>query len=305
MKQSTNNILMIRPANFGYNEKTAGSNRFQQKKDFDEQTVLAEFDAFAERLRERGVNVFVFNDTPDPQKRDAVFPNNWISFHPDGTVVLYPMSDGRSDERRCDIVEKLKENFKIDHILDLSGYETEGRLLEGTGSIVADHVNKINYACISPRTDRELYEQLSTMLGYKPVSFNAFDENDDGQEIYHTNVMMCIGDNFSVICLESIKNEAERSLVSETLRNSGKEIIDISFDQMNSFAGNMLAVSTNRNKSLVVLSENAFRSLSIEQKGRLGKYCELFPLPIPTIEAIGGGSARCMIAEIFLPELPA
>lgn len=301
MKQSTNNVLLIRPANFGFNQKTAASNRFQKKKDFDQQIVLAEFDAFAERLRERGVNVFVFNDTPDPPKCDAVFPNNWISFHPDGTVVLYPMSDGRQDERRRDIVEKLKENFKIEKILDLSEYEEKGKFLEGTGSIVSDHENRINYACVSPRTDKELFENISKSFGYKPVSFYAVDQ--EGQDIYHTNVMMCIGHEFSVICLGSIKNEAGRKVVAESLRNSGKEIVNISFEQMNSFAGNMLPVSTNQNQTLLVLSENAFRSLSSEQKNRLGKYCELFPLPIPTIEAIGGGSARCMIAEIFLSEI--
>jgi hypothetical protein len=301
MEQSTNNILLMRPASFGFNEKTAASNRFQKEKEFDEQEVLAEFDAFAERLQEKGVNVFVFNDTPDPPKHDAVFPNNWISFHTDGTVVLYPMSDGRQDERRRDIVEKLRENFRIEKILDLSEYEKEGKFLEGTGSIVSDHEHKINYACLSPRTDQELFEKVSKILGYKPISFHAVDQ--EGQEIYHTNVMMCVGHEFSVICLDSIKNGAERILVTESLRSSGKEIVDISFEQMNSFAGNMLVVSTNQNKTLLVLSEQAFKSLSGEQKSRLGKYCELFPLPIPTIETIGGGSARCMIVEIFLPEI--
>jgi hypothetical protein len=301
MKQSTNNILLIRPANFGFNEKTAASNRFQKRKEVDKQEVLAEFDAFAERLKEQGVNVFVFNDTPEPPKYDAIFPDNWVSFHPDGTVVLYPMSEGRQNERRQDILEKIKENFKIERVIDLSEYEREGKFLEGSGSIISDHENKINYACLSSRTDKELFEKVSKLLGYKPVSFTAVDR--DGQEIFHTNVMMSMGREFSVICLESIKDEAERRVVIESLRSTGKEIVDISLEQMNGFAGNMLVVLTNRNKTLLVLSENAFKTLSSEQRGTLGKYCELFPLSIPTIEAVGGGSARCMIAEIFLPEV--
>jgi hypothetical protein len=301
MKQSTNNVLLIRPAGFGFNEKTAASNQFQKREEFDEREVLAEFDAFAERLKENGVNVFVFDDTPLPRKTDAVFPNNWISFHTDGTVVLYPMSDGRQDERRRDIVEKLREGFHIERVLDLSSYEKEGRFLEGTGSIVSDHENKINYACLSPRTDGELFERVSQILGYKPVSFRAVDQ--EGQEIYHTNVMMCIGHGFSVICLDSIKDEGERRVVIESLRRSGKEIVDISFEQLSSFAGNMLVVSTNQDRTLLVMSEQAFKSLTAEQTSTLRKYCELFPLPIPTIETIGGGSARCMIAEIFLPEV--
>lgn len=301
MKQSTNNILLIRPANFGFNEITAASNRFQKKKEFDKQEVLAEFDTFVERLKEQGVNVFVFNDTPEPPKYDAIFPDNWISFHTDGTVVLYPMSEGRQNERRQDIIEKLKEDFKIEKVIDFSEYERQGKFLEGSGSIISDHENKINYACLSPRTDKELFEKVSQTLGYQPVSFTAVDS--EGQEIFHTNIMMSVGRGFSVICLESIKDEAERKVVIESLRRTGKEIVDISLAQMNNFACNMLVVLTNRNKTLLVLSESAFKALSGEQKSTLGKYCELFPLSIPTIEAVGGGSARCMIAEIFLPEV--
>jgi hypothetical protein len=301
LRQATNNILLIRPANFAFNEKTAVSNPFQIEINFDVRKVLAEFDAFAERLKEKGVNVFVFDDTPDPPKCDAIFPNNWISFHSGGLVVLYPISDSRRHERRQDIVEKLRANFKIENIVDLSGYETSGRLLEGTGSVVCDHESRITYACLSPRTDKDLFEEFSRIIGYKPISFGAVDQH--GQAIYHTNVMMCIGQGFAVICLESIKSEEERRLVTESLGSSGKEVIDISFRQLTSFAGNMLAVSTNQNRILLVLSELAFSSLSNEQKSKLEKYGELFPLPIPTIETVGGGSARCMIAEIFLPEV--
>ena len=298
-KQSTNNILLIRPVNFGFNPETAASNAFQKQQPFDKEKVLAEFNNFAENLKNKGVNVFIFDDTPKPVKTDSVFPNNWITFHADGTVALYPMlSETRRRERRTDIIEKLKENFRIEKIQDFSTSETDGKFLEGTGSIVADHENKINYACLSPRTDRELFEKVSNHFGYQPKSFHAADQNRN--EIYHTNVMMCIGSKFAVICLESVK---EREMIIETLRKTGKEIIDISFAQMNNFAGNMLTVSTGKNKELLVLSELAFNSLSTEQKHSLEKHCELFPVPIPTIETIGGGSVRCMMAEIFLPEI--
>lgn len=301
MKQSTNNILLIRPANFGFNSETADSNAFQNQNDFDKQKILAEFDNFAAKLKEKGVNVFVFDDTSEPEKPDAVFPNNWISFHADGTVVLYPMcAENRRTERRADIIEKLKENFRVEKTLDFSKYEAEKKFLEGTGSIVADRENKINYACLSPRTDKEIFESVSEKLNYQPISFTAVDQA--GSEIYHTNVMMCVGEKFSVICLESIKNAAERNAVAENLGKTGKEIVDISFEQMNRFAGNMLSILTNKGEELLVLSENAFDSLSNAQKNTLEKYCELLPVAIPTIEMIGGGSVRCMMAEIFLPE---
>lgn len=298
-KQSTDNILLIRPANFGFNPETADSNTFQKQQPFDQKTILAEFDNFAAKLKKKGVNVFVFDDTPKPAKPDAVFPNNWITFHPDGTVALYPMfAESRRRERRTDIIEKLKENFRIKKIEDFSHHETKEKFLEGTGSIVADHENKINYACLSPRTDKKLFEKISNHFGYQPLSFHAADEQ--GNEIYHTNVMMCVGSKFSVICLESVK---EKDIVIESLQDTGKEIVDISFAQMNNFAGNMLSVATNKNTELLVLSQNAFDSLSNKQKNTLEKYCELFPVPIPTIETIGGGSIRCMMAEIFLPEV--
>lgn len=299
MKQSTNNILLVRPANFGFNLETAASNAFQNQNDFDETRVLAEFDAFAEKLKEKGVNVFVFEDTPTPIKPDAVFPNNWSSFYADGTIILYPMcAENRRAERRDDIIRKLKNHFQTAEILDYSGFELQGKFLEGTGSIVADHENKINYACLSPRTDRELFEMVSKRFGYQPVSFCAVDQN--GNEIYHTNVMMCVGSKLSVVCLESIK---ERDAVVESLRKTGKEIVEISFAQMNNFAGNMLTVLTDENEELLVLSESAFNSLKDDQKNALEKYCELLPISIPTIEMIGGGSVRCLMAEIFLPEI--
>lgn len=298
--QTTNNIFLVRPANFRFNEETQASNVFQKKSDDDPATVKqkasAEFDAFAEALKSRGVNVFVFDDTTEPAKTDAVFPNNWISLHADGTVVLYPMlSANRRLERRSDIIESLEEKFEITNIIDLTAHESGDRFLEGTGSIVFDHENKIAYASLSPRTDRGLFVQLCEELKYSPVTFTA--RGQDGSVIYHTNVMMCVGERFAVVCLESITDAYERSIISDKLLSTGHEITDITFDQMSSFAGNMLALDND----LLVMSQSAFASLTGKQKLTLEKYCELLPLAIPTIETVGGGSARCMIAEIFLP----
>ena len=304
--QIAKNILLVRPSNFVFNSETAVSNAFQKEvKESEEaikQKVLKEFEKFVITLKSKGVNVFVFDDTQYPEKPDAVFPNNWASFHSDGTVILYPMfAPNRRHERRQDIIDSLKKNFKITHTLDLSAYESENRYLEGTGSIVFDRQNKIAYACLSPRTDKELFNEVCDYLHYKPVCFRAHDK--DGKEIYHTNVMMCIGEKFSVICLDSISDKQERELVFESLTNAGHQIIDITFEQMNNFAGNMLAIQTNDNKSILVLSQSSFDSLTTAQKNKIEKYCELVPLSIKTIETIGGGSARCMIAELFLPEL--
>ena len=300
--QTTSNILLIRPANFGFNEETRASNVFQKELNENAETVRQkaslEFETFASQLKSHGVNVFDFDDTPSPVKTDAVFPNNWISFHADGTVVLYPMlSANRRLERRADIIESLKDKFEITNIIDLSIYESENLFLEGTGSIVFDHSNKIAYAALSPRTDKELFLDLCEKLNYKPVIFTAHDRS--GSEIYHTNVMMCIGEEFAVICLESITDESERANVFSKLATTGHEIVDITFDQMNSFAGNMLVMRND----LLLMSQSAFDSLTDPQKTALEKYCELLPLAIPIIETVGGGSARCMIAEIFLPPI--
>lgn len=297
--QTTSNILLIRPANFAFNEETRASNVFQKALSEDAETVRQraslEFETFASQLKSHGVNVFDFDDTPSPVKTDAVFPNNWVSFHADGTVVLYPMlSNNRRLERRADIIESLKDKFQITNIIDLSIYESENLFLEGTGSIVFDHSNKIAYAALSARTDKELFLNLCEKLNYKPVIFTAHDRS--GSEIYHTNVMMCIGEDFAVICLESITDEGERANVFSKLATTGHEVVDLTFDQMNSFAGNMLLVRND----LLVMSQSAHRSLTAAQKLALEKYCELLPLAIPTIETVGGGSVRCMIAEIFL-----
>jgi hypothetical protein len=306
MSHTTSNILLIKPANFSFNEETSLSNAFQKKLADDEklkleELVSEEFDAFAKKLRSAGMGVTVIGDTAEPQKPDAVFPNNWISFHPDGTVILYPMcAPNRRQERRMDIIDELKKSFLVTNIIDLSFYENENRFLEGTGSVVFDHQNKLAYACISPRTDKELLIELCEILKYKPVHFRACDEK--GIEIYHTNVLMCVAENFAVICLDAIRDAGEKETLTDHLLNSGHKIIDISFEQMNHFAGNMLALKNTENEKLLALSRSAFECLNDNQKQTITKFCKMIPLDIKTIETVGGGSARCMIAEIFLPK---
>ena len=302
--QSTNTILLIRPYNFVFNPETADSNSFQNNsanldKESVRQKALEEFEVFAEKLKSKGVQVFIFDDTQAPQKPDAIFPNNWITFHEDGTVILYPMfAKNRRHEKRQDIIDSLRKNFSVNKIIDLSVYEKENKFLEGTGSMVFDHENKIGYACLSPRTDKELFIRVCEILNYKPVYFQAKDK--DRMEIYHTNVMMCIGEKFAVICLDCIPDKQERDFISHSLMNTGHEVIEITNEQMNHFAGNMLAIQTSKNKSILALSQSAFDSLTANQKKEIEKYSELVPLFINTIETIGGGSARCMMAEIFL-----
>ena len=301
--QTTKNILLVRPSNFIFNTETEPSNAFQVKvndnEDLIKQKVLAEFEAFASTLQSKGINVFVFNDTAFPAKPDAIFPNNWVTFHPDGTVILYPMfAHNRRQERRQDIIDSLQKHFEVTNVIDLSEYEKENRFLEGTGSIVFDHDNKIAYACLSQRTDKELFIEVCKRLHYKPVYFYSHDTG--GKEIYHTNVMMCIAERFAVICLDSITDKEERENIFHSLTITGHQIIDITFEQMNRFAGNMLAITTNDNKNILALSQSSLDSLTTNQKQEIEKYSELLPLSIHTIETIGGGSARCMIAEIFL-----
>jgi hypothetical protein len=297
-------ILLIRPVSPDYNPETALSNAFQQKPDADpeanKRTVQKEFDAFAATLRSEGVEVLVVEDTPSPQKPDAVFPNNWISFHADGKVILYSMfAPSRRRERRMDVVETLRKRFLINEVIDLSAYEKEGRFLEGTGSLVFDHKNKVAYACLSPRTEKELVQHVSEMLGYRPVIFLAVDAG--GQAIYHTNVMMSVGDRFCILCTASIPDLADRKNVVDSLRDTGHTIIDIDYNQMAHFAGNMLAVRTGTGESILVCSQQAAESLTPDQRTQLAKHTRLVAAPIPTIERLGGGSVRCMMAEVFLP----
>ncbi|MDQ0638882.1 hypothetical protein QF042_002447 [Pedobacter sp. W3I1] len=300
--QTTNHILMIRPVDFKFNEQTAGNNKFQiATTETNVQTAaLKEFDAFVDLLRQNNVDVTVVDDTLQPETPDSIFPNNWVSFHEDGSVYLYPMfSENRRLERRKEILEDLKEKFEVNHISDLSFYEHQHAFLEGTGSMVLDRTNKIAYTCLSVRTDEEVLNNFCMLTGYKPVAFQAVDGSNF--PIYHTNVMMCIGDRFAVICLDSIKDPEEKLKVTISLKGSGKEIIEISLEQMNKFAGNMLQVSNADNKSLLVMSEQAYLSLTAEQIAALQQYSKIIYAPLYTIEKNGGGSARCMLAEIHLP----
>jgi len=303
MNQSTNHILMIRPVNFKFNEQTAGNNKFQvasTETDVQEQ-ALKEFDGFVSMLRQNEVDVTVVDDTLQPETPDSIFPNNWVSFHEDGSVFLYPMfSENRRQERRNEILDGLKEKFEVNHVSDISFYEKQYAFLEGTGSMVLDRVNKIAYACLSVRTDEEVLNNFCMLTGYQPVTFQAVDATNF--PIYHTNVMMCIGDQFAVICLDSIKNPQEKELVALSLINSNKEIIEISLEQMNHFAGNMLQVANRRGENLLVMSEQAYLSLSTEQIAKLENYSKIIYATLYTIEKNGGGSARCMLAEIHLPE---
>ena len=299
-RQNTNNILMIRPVRFSYNDQTAGSNTFQNSEQNDQhvqQKALEEFDQMVELLYENGINVFVVEDTIEPHTPDSIFPNNWVSFHENTLVTLYPMqAENRRLERRADIIDSLSQKFQLHDIIDLTGYEKENKFLEGTGSMVLDRDQQICYACISIRTDKILLEEFCQKFNYKLISFNAFD--NAGVKIYHTNVVMCVGEKFMVVCLECIPDEHERALIRNT---NSKTIIEISFQQLHHFAGNMLEVINASNEHILVMSAQAYSSLLPDQIAQLEKFAKLLPVPLYTIESNGGGSARCMMAEIFLP----
>jgi hypothetical protein len=296
----TSHILMIRPVNFSFNQQTAESNAFQKNGEQSQvqQKALQEFDAFVQILKENGIDVTVINDTLEPHTPDSIFPNNWISFHEDGSVFLYPMqAENRRLERK--VFSTIKEAFEAKQVYDLSYFEQQNQFLEGTGSMVLDRENLLAYACISPRTNPEVLAEFCRISDYKSVPFDATDET--GKAIYHTNVLMGIGDRFAVICLDSISNQTEKHAVKEALQQSGKEIVAISFEQMNAFAGNMLQLQSKSGENLLVMSETAFLSLKEAQIKMLEKYCKLVYSPLNTIETNGGGSARCMMAEVFLP----
>jgi hypothetical protein len=303
MSQSTSNLLMIRPVSFGFNKQTAESNAFQICSE-DQQLVqtkaLAEFDGLVQTLRDNNVNVTVINDTAQPHTPDSIFPNNWVSFHADGDVFLYPMqAENRRLERREDIITTLEDNFAVKHVIDLSHFEHEGKFLEGTGSMVLDRENKIAYACLSPRTDENVSAVFCRQTSYNAISFHAIDQN--GLAIYHTNVLMCVGTGFAVICLDSIPDIVEKEEVIKSLKATGKQVIDISFDQMNHFAGNMLEVKNTKGDTLIVMSQRAYQSLISAQIAVLSTFGNLVYADINAIETNGGGSARCMIAEVHLP----
>ncbi|RZV67298.1 MAG: amidinotransferase [Flavobacteriaceae bacterium] len=309
MNQTTNSILMIRPIAFRMNEQTAVNNYYQKvidELDSDQVNARAqqEFDAYVEKLRGIGVNVIVVSDTDDYDTPDSIFPNNWISFHDHGHVALFPMfAENRRYERREDVLYALEDaGFYIDHIFDYRNAEDEGLFLEGTGSLVLDRINRKAYCALSPRADEELLIEFCEDFEYTPIVFTA--NQSVGKErlpIYHTNVMMCVGETFAVICLDSIDDKKERKNVVTQLKSDGKEIVDISEDQVKKFAGNMLQVRGKDDKRYLIMSQAAYDSLTKAQIKTLEKHCEIMSSSLDTIEACGGGSARCMMAEVFLP----
>jgi hypothetical protein len=290
---------MIRPLHFAFNSETAVNNSFQVKSETENLVTEAvrEFDAFVNALRKEDINVTVIEDSPEPHTPDAIFPNNWISFHENGVYCLYPMfAPNRRKERKTEVIDLITRKFKYHQLIDFTSYESENRFLEGTGSMVLDRDQRIVYACLSPRTDSGILEDFCRKLNYKQVVFHATDQS--GEAIYHTNVMMCVADRFVVVCLDSIQDPAEKSCVTEAILTSGKEIITISPDQMNQFAGNMLQLENKSGEKILVMSSAAWHALHSDQKGKLAVYNRFLHASLQNIETNGGGSARCMIAEI-------
>lgn len=308
MHQTTNTVLMIRPIRFRMNEQTAVNNYFQEDLDLKNAEIntkaQTEFDAFVEKLRAVGVQVFVEQDDKLMDTPDSVFPNNWVSFHENGDVALYPMfAENRRKERREEVFSSLEtDGFKIENIVDYTSAEEDGYFLEGTGSIVLDRVNKKAYCALSPRADEELFIEFCEDFEYTPIVFVA-NQTVEGERlpIYHTNVMMCIAETFAVICLDSIDDKHDRKNVVKHLKENKKEIIEISEDQMAHFAGNMLQIRGKDDKRYLVMSKAAHGSLTSMQISKLSMHCDILHSDLETIETCGGGSARCMMAEVFLP----
>ena len=301
--QHTSHILMIKPVQFDFNAETAVNNLFQTKAENEsvQEKALSEFETFIATLRKHQIDVTVIEDTREPHTPDSVFPNNWISFHANGTLVLYPMfAVNRRQERKQHVMDTIKEKFIVVKTIDLTHHEAENSFLEGTGSMVLDRENKIAYACLSPRTDEKLFIEFCQLMNFHPIAFKAVDDN--AQPIYHTNVMMCVADQYVVICLDSIPNISEKEKLIHSFTQTGKQVIDISFNQMNHFAGNMLQVHNVKREKFMVMSTQAYHSLLPAQIQLIEKFNPVIHSDISTIEANGGGSARCMMAEVFLPE---
>ena len=299
-------VVMVRPASFGFNPDTAPSFMFQReitensRKEI-ERRARMEFDILAGRLQAAGVDLIVADDKEELHTPDAVFPNNWISFHHDGTVVLYPMlAPSRRPERRRDIIDKLESSgFRVSRVIDLTHHEEHGRFLEGTGSVVFDHVDHLAYANISPRTSEEVLKEVCETLGYKPVTFRASQENGDA--ILHTDVTMSIGDRFAVFCGDAIADPAERKRVLESLKSTGRDIIAIDLKQLEHYAGNVLQLQTKDGRSVLVISTSACLALRPDQRDAIQKFSQIVESPLPLFEGIGRGSARCMMADVHLP----
>lgn len=301
--QLASTILMIRPKHFGYNAETAADNVFQSKVEtgIDEtaQKAQSEFDAMMQVLKENAIDTVIVEDTDDPVKPDAVFCNNWICTMPDGSMYTFPLkAENRRLEIRQDIVDNLQNDFFVKRFEDLSEKAGHHIYLESTGSICFDHINKIAYACISQRTNESFLKEFCAKINYKPFCFAA--SVKDGKEIYHTNVMMHIGETYAVVCLEALEEVKQQIELSNLLRKTGHDIISISYQQMNSFAGNMLQIKNKNDKKITLLSKTAFDSLRSEQKYIFNRHTHLLPVDISLIEKAGGGSVRCMITEIFL-----
>lgn len=303
--QCASTVLMVRPAHFGFDEETAEDNAFQYKpSDVSEAAIhkkaLEEFNGMVRLLGDYAVEVVVMDDTPNPIKPDAIFPNNWISFHENGSIITYAMrAKKRRAERREDIIEHMSQNFGFDRRYSLEQYEEKDQFLESTGSMVLDRENRTVYACLSERTNPLILDKFCALTGYERIVFEALD--GQGQAIYHTNVMMCIGQSFALLCSAAITQDHDRLEVISRLESVGKAIIDITFDQLRSFAGNMIQMINKKGESLIILSEQAFKSLVPHQVDVLKLHGNLLPVSIPTIEKVGGGSVRCMMAEIFPP----
>ena len=306
MKQITKNILMIEPVSFNYNAETALNNYFQKNdanfsKPQIQKKALEEFNNFVKLLRSKQVNVHVIKDTIHPLTPDSIFPNNWISFHSNGEVLIYPMfANNRRLERRTEIIEQLQNEYFVSEVKSLVHYEDKSIFLEGTGSMILDRTNKICYASISLRTNKSIVLDFCDQLNYKPVLFNSFQDVDGKRlPIYHTNVMMCVASDFAIVCLDAIDSQDEKNSVINSLITTNKEIIQISELQANKFAGNMLQVQGDQ--KYLIMSESAFNTLSEKQIQKIESYCSILYSDLKTIEKFGGGSARCMMAEIFLP----
>jgi len=294
-------ILMVRPYQFYFNQQTAANNFFQSNINIENanELAIAEFDTMVEKLRAHQIKVKVIQDSQNPSTPDSIFPNNWVSTHIDGTLCFYPMyAENRRAERKSSVINFLQSNYKIQNTLDLTDLEKQGKFLEGTGSMVLDQQNKIAYGCLSERLDKQAFNYWCDKMQFKAISFKAVD--DKVQPIYHTNVMMCMGNEFVVICLDSIPNENEKQILLDSFKQTHKEVIEISQDQLNHFAGNMLQVFDIAEKPHLIMSEQAYQSLHTAQLKSLEKYNPIISISIPTIEALGGGSTRCMMAEIYL-----
>ncbi|MGW8121811.1 citrulline utilization hydrolase CtlX [Roseivirga echinicomitans] len=301
-KQAAKRIMMMRPKHFGFDPSTARSNSFQSKDGANETTTIAnkakiEFDEAVNKLRSEGINVIALDDTDSPKKPNAVFPNNWVSFHDDGRVLLYPMmTESRRTERRDDVLEQLaNEGIKVKEVIDFSDFEAEDKFLESTGSVVLDYDHKLAYACLSTRTHPEVLQKFCELMGFEQVVFEAF--NKTNEAIYHTNVLMCLAAKYAIICTDAIPLDQRKDVIT-ALERTGHEVVAITMEQMYAFAGNMLEVLNEQGESVLVMSESAMESLSEDQIASLSQYSKLLSVSIPTIEKFGGGSVRCMMCKV-------